>query len=138
MASEIIVTIVTGFMFLLFMIWIGWSIYFALGKFGLWKFATYRRLKKKYRNTEFKDDAIVWAVDKIQKKWKFKDVRRFTKYETDGSELLYTFMSLSKLSPTELENINEKEVEENGGQTINRPEEEIGRTLPEIPRESSE
>lgn len=136
MASEIIILIIAGFIVLLLVILFLWTIYFALGKFGLWKFATYRRLKKRYRNLEFKDDAILWCVDKIKMKWRFKDIKRFTKYEPEGSELLYTFMALSKLSPSELELITTKEVKGDGGQTINRTEEEISRAFPEIPRES--
>jgi hypothetical protein len=111
--------------------------YWILGKFGLWKWATYRKLKRRYKKFEFKDDAIKWAIDKIQRKWRFKDIRRFIKYEKNGGELLYTFMMLSKLSPQEIENITKKEVENDGGQTISRPKEEVKRTFPKIPEESS-
>jgi len=136
MVSETITLIITGFMFVLFVIWLFWMAYWILGKFGIWKWATYHRLKKRYKDVGFKDDAITWAVDKIHKEWKFKDIKRFVKYEKDGGELLYTFMALSKLSPLELENITEKEVDYDGGQTIDRPEEEVSRTFGEIPKET--
>jgi len=137
MVSDTITTIITGFMFLLFVLWLVWMAYWILGKFGIWRWATYHRLKRKYKDIYFKDDAIKWAVDKIEKKWKFQDVKRFIKYEkANGGELLYTYMSLSKLSPFELENITEKEVDNDGGQTINRPEDEVSRTFPKIPEEA--
>lgn len=128
MVSETITLILTGFMFLLFVIWIFWMIYWMLGKFGLWKFSTYRRLKRRYKNREFDDEEMKWAIDKIGKKWKYKDVRRFVKYEPNGSELLYTFMVLSKLKPEELESY--KEVE-NGGQTNTSFKGEVEQTFTE-------
>ena len=134
MVSSALALIITGFMFLTFFICVFGVLFFILGKFGLWKWATYRRLKKRYKHLDFNDDALKWAIDKINKKWKFKDIRRFVKYEgKEGGELLYAFLVLSKLSPQELDSY--KEVNDDGGQTTNRPEEEVSRTLPEIPEE---
>jgi hypothetical protein len=114
--------IITGIFFLLFVVWIFWLCYWILGKFGLWKWATYRRLKKKFKNLEFREDAIEWCNQAIDKKWRFKDVRRFVKYEPAGSELLYTFLVLTKLKKKE-PHIDEKNYHSN------KPEEEVRRTF---------
>ena len=116
--------ILTGIFFLLFVAWIFWMCYWILGKFGLWKFATYRRLKKKFRDLEFNEEAIAWCNNAIERQWRFKDVRRFAKYEPNGSELLYTFMVLDKLNRQQMK----------GGKYYDRPsdsepEEKVRRTF---------
>jgi len=119
--------IITGIFFLLFVAWIFWMCYWILGKFGLWKWATYRRLKRKFRDLEFREDAIEWCNQAIEKKWKFKDVRRFVKYEPVGSELLYTFLALSKLKKNEPK--IERRIISNyyDRPSDNKPEEEVRR-----------
>jgi len=139
MASQILILLITGIMFLLFIAWIFWMVYWMLGKFGLWKWATFRRLKRKFgENFVFKDDAIEWCLDKIQKKWKYKDVRKFIGYEPNGRELHYTFLTFDKISKQELDMITERRLKDNGEQTIGGFKEEVERTLPEIPRERDE
>ena len=96
MATTLIIIISIIFSFL-FIAWIFWMAYWILGKFGIWKWATYRRLKKKFKDLEFRDDAIEWCNNVIEKNWRFKDIKKFVKYEPAGSELLYTYLALIKL-----------------------------------------
>jgi hypothetical protein len=121
-----LVTILTGIFFLLFVAWIFWMCYWILGKFGIWKWATYHRLKRKFKNLEFREDAIEWCNQAIEKKWRFKDVRRFVKYEPAGSELLYTYLTLVKLRKNEPK-IDKKEVNYYDRPSDNKPEEEVRR-----------
>lgn len=139
MASQIVIIIITLLMFLGFIVWIGWMAYWILGKFGLWKWATTRRLGKRFgKNFEFHDDSINWCLDKIQKKWKYKDVRKFVGYEKNGSELHYTFLMLSNLSPIELSQISERRLKNNGEQTVRGIKEEVSRSFPEPPKEKGD
>lgn len=139
MASQIVVIGITLLMFLCLLGVIGFLLYWMLGKFGLWKFATRKRLSKRFgKNFEFSDDAIEWCLDKIQKKWKYKDVRKFIGYEKNGSELHYTFLMLSELSPIELSQIAERRLENNGEHTTGKFKEEIKRSFPEIPEETGD
>lgn len=137
MVSEIITSIIVILMFIGLIAWIFVMVRLVLGKLGLWKWATYRRLKKKYKDFEFRDDALDWCLDKIVKQWEYKDVRRFVKHEKNGDELLYTFILLKKLNAEELAETIERRTE-NGGKDIIKPEEQVERTLPEIPKESGE
>jgi hypothetical protein len=140
MVSQLAVVIITLFMFLGFVAWIGWMAYWMLGKFGLWKWATTKRLSRRFgKNYEFSKDAIDWCVDKIQKKWRYKDIRKFIGYEKNGSELHYTFLMLSKLTPIELSQItSERRLKNNGEQTTGRVKEEVSRSFPELPKETSD
>jgi hypothetical protein len=103
MAQEILSIIFTGIIFLIVLVSLIFAVFWLLGKFGLWKLATYRRLKKKFRNLEFDENKIAWVNNALEKKWKYKDVLRFIKYERDGSELLYTFLVMEKLKKAEKE-----------------------------------
>lgn len=134
MASEIITTIIVIVMFVGIIAWVFLMAVWMLGKFGLWKWATYRKLKKRFKDADFNEDALEWCLDKIEKKWRYKDVRRFVKYENDAGELLYTFISLTKLNKKELTEIIERRLK-NNEQQIRRTEEKVGRTLPKIPKE---
>lgn len=101
MEKSTIIILVTGITIIFASLWIFLMSYWILGKLGLWKWATYRRLKKKFKNLDFSDKNIEWSNHAIERKWRFKDVRRFSKYEQNGSELLYTFMVLDKLRRSE-------------------------------------
>ena len=132
MVSTTLVLIFTILFFLFFVGWIFWLCYWILGKFGIWKWATYRRLKRKFKNLEFREDAIEWCNQAIEKKWKFKDVRRFVKYEPVGSELLYTYLALKKLKKKEpyLPDISERRSNLYYDRpSDNKPEEEVRRTF---------
>ena len=127
MATTLIIIISIIFSFL-FIAWIFWMAYWILGKFGIWKWATYRRLKKKFKNLEFREDAIEWCNNAIQKKWRFKDVKRFVKYEPIGSELLYTFLALNKLNRNKPKiKMDKKEVNYYDRPSDNKLEEEVRR-----------
>ena len=127
MVSKTLILILTGAFFLLFVSWIFWMVYWILGKFGIWKWATYRRLKRKFKNLDFREDAIEWCNEAIEKKWKFKDVKRFVKYEPAGSELLYTYLALIKLKKKE-PHIDERR-DKYDRPSDNKPEEEVRRTF---------
>jgi len=128
MAQNTLTLIITGALVLFFVAWIFWMCYWILGKFGLWKWATYRRLKKKFKNLEFREDAIEWCNNAIQKKWRFKDVKRFVKYEPIGSELLYTFLALNKLNRNKPKiKMDKKEVNYYDRPSDNKLEEEVRR-----------
>ena len=124
-----IIMVISGIMFLVFLGFLFMMAYWILGKFGLWKWATYRRLKKRYKDFEFDEKHIQWGVRAIQRKWKFKDVRRFIKYEPKGSELLYTYMMLEKLSPAEIQQISEKEVNDDARPSDSELKEEVRRAF---------
>ena len=126
-----IAVIITIFIFLLLFGALFFVIYWILGKFGIWKWATYRRLRRRYKNVDLSEEAIKWAMDKIFKKWKFKDVKKFVGYEKESGELLYTYMTLCKLSQYELDRY--KEVDDDG-QAVGRTEEETKRTFPKFPK----
>jgi hypothetical protein len=128
MAQNTLTLIITGALVLFFVAWIFWMCYWILGKFGIWKWATYRRLKKKFKNLEFREDAIEWCNNAIQKKWRFKDVKRFVKYEPIGSELLYTFLALNKLNRNKPKiKMDKKEVNYYDRPSDNKLEEEVRR-----------
>jgi len=133
-----LILVISGIMFLVFVAFLFLMTYWMLGKFGLWKWATYRRLKKRYKDFEFKEDAIKWCADAMKKKWRFKDVRRFIKYERDGSELLYTYMMMMKLSPEEIKQISEKEVDDDARPSDNELKEEVRRAFQQIPEEEAD
>lgn len=131
MVSTAIVLVITLGVIFFFIVWVFWLAYWILGKFGIWKWATYRRLRKKFKNLEFRADAIEWCNEAIEKNWKFKDVKRFVKYEPAGNELLYTYLALKKLKKEEpnLPRIDERRSNYYDRPSDNKPEEEVRRTF---------
>ena len=102
------VTIITILLFLGAGAWIFVMAYWILGRLGIWKWATYRRLNKRYKKYEFKEEIINWCLPKIKNQWKFKDIRTISKYETDRGERIYTYLMLTKLPKGELEQLIER------------------------------
>jgi len=122
-------TIITIILFIGAGAWTLLILYWGLGKLGLWKFATYRRLKRRFKDYEFKDNVVIWCAEKIKRGWKFKDVRRISKYETNRGEIIFTYLSLTKLPKDDLEAI-ERGLVEKDGQRINGVEGESGEVIP--------
>lgn len=101
MAQNILSLIFTVIIFLIVFGVFTFAIFWILGKFGLWKWATYRKLKRRFKDTEFLEEHIAFCNNAIEKKWRYKDILRFIKYEKDGSKLLYTFLVMEELKKNE-------------------------------------
>lgn len=100
--TEYFVLAITGVIFVVFVSWIVLMIIWGLGKLGVWKRRKFKSLKRQLGDDyEFQDEILEWCGDAFRKKWSYKDVKRFSKYETNGKETLYTYMMLGKLTPAE-------------------------------------
>jgi len=128
--AGVIATIITILLFIGAGAWVGLILYWGLGKMGIWKFATYRRLKRRFKDYQFKDDILFWCIDKITKKWKYKDIRTISKYHEKKAEIIYTYLSLLKLSKEELQMLERGSI--NDGQRTNGVKGESSEIIPKI------
>lgn len=127
--ATITATIITIILFIGAGAWVFWMAYWMLGRFGIWQWATYRRLKKRYNDDPFDDKVVEWCLAKMDRKWRYKDIRTILKYEKDKGDVLYTWLSLSKLGKVEINELLERR-SNNGRQKNIGVKEESSRTLP--------
>ena len=122
------ITIITIGLFLGAGAWMFLMAKWILGRFGIWKWATYKRLKKRYKNQPFNNEIVNWCLGRMERKWRYKDVKTILNYETDKGEILYTYLALQKLPKEELKMLLERR--SNNGQENTGIKTESGRTLP--------
>ena len=127
--ATLTVTLITIALFIGAGAWVFFMIKWILGRLGIWQWATYKRLSKRYKNEPFNNETLEWCLERMEKKWRYKDIRTILKYEKDKGEILYTYLALQKLPKEELKMLLERR-SNNGRQKDIGTHKETRRTLP--------
>jgi len=100
--TDYIVPIFTGVILMSFIAWLIFLVYLFLSKIGLFRWRKYRKLRKKLgRDYEFKDEILEFVNDAVDKKWRYKDMKRISANMPESDEILYTFFLMKKLRKKE-------------------------------------
>lgn len=101
-ATDYIVPLFTGVIFISFIAWIVFLVYLFLKKIGLFRWRKFKKLRKVLgRDYEFKDEILEFVTDAIDKKWRYKDVKRISATMPESDEILYTYFLVRKLRKKE-------------------------------------
>ena len=94
-----ILPIIVGVALLGFTCFFFYAIYWVGKKLGIYRGFKVSRIKRKFKKTEFEfdDETVAFCKELIEKKWRMKDVVKFTKGNPEGDRIIYIFYLLKKI-----------------------------------------